>query len=117
MPAGLDVTVPLPTPVLLTVSVKRCSVNIAVTVRVALIVTVQVVPETESHPVHPVKIESGPGVAVSVTGESLVNDAEQALPHVIPAGFDVTLPSPSPCLITASVSSSFTVSVVLPLFP
>ena len=31
------------------------------------IVTVQVAPETESHPVHPVKIDVMAGVAVSVT--------------------------------------------------
>src|SRR6266849_5121821 len=91
--------------------------NIAVTVRAALIVTMHFTPETESHPVHPVKIESGPVVAVSVTGESLVNDAEHALPQVIPVGFEVTLPSPSPCLNTARVSSSLTVSAALPVLP
>ena len=33
----------------------------------ALMVTVQVEPDVESHPVQPVKIDNGPGVAVSVT--------------------------------------------------
>jgi hypothetical protein len=67
IPDGLEVTVPSPRPVLLTVSVKLFSVNAAVTDRAALIVTVHVAPETESHPVHPAKIESAPGAAVSVT--------------------------------------------------
>jgi len=39
----------------------------AVTDFAALIVTVQVEPETASHPVQPVKTESVPGVAVKVT--------------------------------------------------
>ena len=70
MPAGLDVTVPLP--VGLTVSVKRFSVKLAVTDRAALIVTVQVAPETESHPVQPAKVEFRSGEAVSVTAALMV---------------------------------------------
>ena len=70
MPAGLDVTVPLP--VSLTVSVKRFSVNVAVADRAAVIVTLQVAPETESHPVQLPKVESDPGAAVSVTAVLIV---------------------------------------------
>src|SRR5216117_983133 len=98
MPDGLDVTVPLPRRVLalLTLSVKRCSMKMAVTERALLIVTVQVAPETESQPVHPVKIESMPAAAVSVTGESLTNDAVHVGPHEMPAGLEVMVPRPSP---------------------
>jgi len=64
-----------------------------------------------------VKIESAPGVAVIVTGESLTNDAEQAAPQLMPAGADVTVPVPSPCRMAASVSICLTVTVVLPAFP
>jgi hypothetical protein len=67
IPAGLDVTVPWPRPVLPTVNVKVFSVNTAVTDRPALIVTLQVAPATESHPVHPAKFESAPGDAINVT--------------------------------------------------
>ena len=41
--------------------------NAALTDRAALSVTVQVVPETESHPVQPVNSEPSAGVAVRVT--------------------------------------------------
>src|SRR5919204_390631 len=57
------------------------------------------------------------GAALSVTCESLRNCEKHVLPQLIPAGFDVTVPVPSPCLAAASVSICFTVIVVLPLFP
>ena len=46
---------------------KLCTVKLAVTVRAAFIVTVQAVPETESHPVHPPNAEPLFAAAVSVT--------------------------------------------------
>ena len=67
MPAGIDITAPVPVPALPTVSVARCSVKIAVMDRAVLIVTVQVAPETESHPVHPPKVDFKSAEAVSVT--------------------------------------------------
>ena len=67
IPAGLDVTVPLPRPLLVTVSVKNCKLNVAVTDFAALIATVQVVPETELQPVQPPKCEPPAAAAVSVT--------------------------------------------------
>jgi len=68
IPPSLEVTVPLPMrPVLLTDRVKLCKVNVAVTARAALMVTLQVVPETASQPLQPVKIDPLAGVAVRVT--------------------------------------------------
>jgi hypothetical protein len=68
---GLDVEVTVPSPIrrfaLETVSGNVCSVNVAVTVRAAFMVTMHVAPETLSQPVHPVKLEPVEGVAVSVT--------------------------------------------------
>src|SRR5438445_10895715 len=92
MPAGLDVTVPLP--VSLTVSVKRFSVKVAVTDRAALIVTVQLAPATESQPVHPVKSESAPGDAVNVTRSEERRVGKEGGPQGMPAGLDVTVPLP-----------------------
>ena len=67
MPPSLEVTVPLPVPPLLTVRVNRCTLNVAVTDRAPLIVTVQVVSETPSQPLQPAKTEPWLGAAVSVT--------------------------------------------------
>src|SRR5438093_13611157 len=96
MPAGLDERVPGPVPLFAAVSVNRFSMKIAVTFRAPLIVTVHVAPDTESQPVQPVKFESVPPAAVSVTCEPLTNDAEQVGAHAMPVGFDVTVPVPSP---------------------
>src|SRR3954468_7923133 len=76
MPCGLEVTVPLPMPVLATVSVNRFSMKLAVTDLAFAMPTVHVVPETASQPVQPVKLEVAVGAAVSVTCESLRNCAE-----------------------------------------
>ena len=73
IPGGDEVTVPLPIPVVDTVSVNRLSMKIAVTDLDDDIETVHVAPETESQPVHPVKSEFAAGAAVSVTCESLTN--------------------------------------------
>ena len=68
---GLEVEVTVPLPVskfdLLTCKGKVCSVNVAVTVLAAFMVTVHVAPDTASHPVQAVKLDPTAGVAVSVT--------------------------------------------------
>ena len=67
MPAGALVTVPLPAPVLLTVSEKLWSAKVAVTDCAPLIVTVQVPVPEQPLPLQPVKVDPAAGVAVSVT--------------------------------------------------
>ena len=62
---ALSVTPPRPVPALLTVRVglkKVAEIDFD-----ALMVTVQVVPEAESQPLHPVKVDPPLGAAVSVT--------------------------------------------------
>jgi hypothetical protein len=51
----------------LTVRVKLCRVKVAVTDLAALMVTVQVPPETESHPLQAVRVDPVAGVAVRAT--------------------------------------------------
>lgn len=59
-----------------------------------LTVIVQVFPVVvEAHPVHDV-VNPANGAAVSVTCVPFANDAEQADPQLIPAGFEVTVPLP-----------------------
>src|SRR2546421_5225945 len=64
-PGTLEVTSPRPVPALLTVSVGL--LNAAVIHLAALMTRVQVVPETESHPLHAEKSNPSSGVAVRVT--------------------------------------------------
>ena len=67
MPAGELVTVPLPAPALVSVRLKVCNVNVAVTDCAALMVTTQEAVPVHA-PLHPVNTEPAAGVAVSVTG-------------------------------------------------
>jgi hypothetical protein len=92
MPESAEVTVPRPVPVLFTVSVGI--VNVAVTERDALIVTVQLVPDDVSQPLQLEKTEPPTVVAVSVTDVFVANAAEHVDPQLIPEGLDVTLPLP-----------------------
>jgi len=88
-------------PVLLTLRVKLCRANVAVTDWAAFMVTVQV-PVPLQAPLQPVNVELGSGVAVSVTMVPLAKLAEQVAPQLIPAGLLVTVPVPVPVLLTES---------------
>ena len=95
MPAGLDVTDPLPVPAFVIVSVAGgIKLKFAVQLRSAVIV---MLPSRQSaSPAHPLKREPGAGVAVSVTTCAKVNGVLQTLPQLMPAGLDVTVPLPVP---------------------
>jgi len=67
IPAGLEVTVPLPVPVLLTVRGKVCLLNVAVTVVDAFMVTAQVPVPEQPPPLQPVKVDPPAAAAVRVT--------------------------------------------------
>jgi len=101
-PAGALVTVPLPAPALLTVSVKDCKAKVAVTEVAALIVTVQVPLPEQPPPLQPLKVEPAAGAAVKVTAVPLANETEQVVPQEMPAGLLVTVPLPVPALETVS---------------
>jgi hypothetical protein len=107
----VDVTVPLPTPkvlALVTLSSKRCRVKATATDFGPVILTVQVVPETASHPLQP-WVEPVAGAAVSVTTVPRGYAAEQVGWQLIwlgLAGFDVevTVPVPLPDFATVRVT-------------
>ena len=68
MPVGVLVTVPLPVPALLTMSVADDDVaNVAVTVVAAVTVTVQGPEPVHPPPLQPLKVDPVAGVAVRVT--------------------------------------------------
>ena len=64
---SLDVTVPLPVPPGVTVSVNCCTLNVAVTDRAPLIVTGHVVLVPVQLPPQPPNVDPLPAAAVSVT--------------------------------------------------
>ena len=105
IPGGLEVTVPLPMmPVFLTVRVKRCTAKVALTARAVLMVTLQVVPETVSHPLQPLKMDPLAGLAVRVTVVPLLYVAEQVGPQLILPSLEVTVPLPVPAPVTVKVT-------------
>jgi hypothetical protein len=93
------VTVPVPVPLFATVKEKVWRVKVAVTDLAASIVTMQL-PVPVHPPDHPVKLESKEGVAVSVTVAPLLNEEEQVMPQLIPAGLLSTVPVPVPAFVT-----------------
>jgi 3D (Asp-Asp-Asp) domain-containing protein len=99
IPAGSEVTVPLPTLLTLRGKVGTLRLKVAVTVRSWVICTTQA-PVPVQSPLHPVKVEPGAGVAVRVTGRLSGKLAWQVLPQVIPAGSEVTVPLPLPVGLT-----------------
>lgn len=98
------VTVPVPVPDLVTV--RRLAANVAVTVFAASIVVTQVPVPEQPPPDQPANVEVGPGVAVSVTRVPDRYSSEQSRPHVMPIGFDVTVPVPVPVSSSESVNGS-----------
>ena len=104
IPAGLLVTVPAPPPALVTVRVEGTALNVAVTDLLALIATTHAPVPLHPLPLHPPKVDPDAGAAVNVT---VVPDAKGKLhvvPQSIPAGLLVTVPIPTPFLVTARVN-------------
>src|SRR5689334_8909707 len=104
MPAGALDTVPVPEPVVWTVSRNVMRLNVAVTVVLPLGVKMQL-PVPVQGPLQPVNTEPGFTPAASVTGEPLGNGALHAFtPQSIPAGALVTLPDPVPAFAIVTVT-------------
>ena len=76
--------------------------NVAVTLVLALTVTVQVAVPVQA-PDQPAKVEPEEGVAVRVTEVPLLKVAAQVEPQLIPAGVLVTVPVPVPAGVTVRV--------------
>jgi hypothetical protein len=96
MPTGLELTVPLPFPDLLTVRPLDWGLNVAVQAMFAFIVTA---PSWQSAlPLQPPKTEPGAGVAINLTAVPLLYVCAQAAPQFMPLGELVTVPLPDPLL-------------------
>lgn len=103
IPAGADVTVPAPVPVLDTVSGTEVALGakVAVTQRASVIETVQR-PVPEHARDQPVKVDPAAALAVRVTLVPEMKVVRHVEPQLIPDGDDDTVPEPSPDLVTAS---------------
>jgi hypothetical protein len=77
-------------------------VNVAVTERAWVIVTVQV-PVPVQAPLQPVKVEPVDAVAVRVTLVPLVKVALQVAPQLTPVGLELTVPDPVPLFVRVMV--------------
>ena len=75
--------------------------KVAVTACAALTVMLQV-PVPAQLPLQPVKAVTAAGAAVKVTAVPVGSDAEHVAPQLMPAGVLVTVPVPSPDLLTVS---------------
>ncbi|MBI1766860.1 MAG: hypothetical protein HYR67_00620 [Bacteroidetes bacterium] len=105
IPAGLEMTVPLPVPPGIIVRLKFPAIglelNTSVTAVSLVTILEQVLPTEPKHtPPHPAKEEPAAGVAVKVTDVPVTNDAVQVPGQLIPAGFEVTTPEPVPPRLT-----------------
>jgi hypothetical protein len=107
IPAGLLVTIPLPVPDLLTVSMIVCRPKFAVTEVAAVMLTVQVPAPVQPAPLQPVKIDPGAARAVNVTAVLDGKEYEQLEPQLIPTGLLLTVPLPAPVLPTLRVYEVF----------
>ena len=90
MPAGAEVTVPVPVPALETANVYWVRVKVAVTVVAAARVTTQEPVPLQPPPLQPEKIDPEGAVAYRMTWESLGASVVQVAPQVMPAGDEVT---------------------------
>src|SRR6266487_4542385 len=98
IPAGELLTVPLPFPSLVTVSVLM-DWKVALTERFALMLTVHV-PVPVQAPDQPEKTEPAAGVAFRLTEVPCTYACVQVEPQLIPTGEEVTVPEPEPVLVT-----------------
>ena len=114
IPAGTEVTIPPPVPARTTVRSKLSLVNVAVTLRAWLMVTVHA-PVPVHAPDQPANAETALGVAVSVTTLDAAYDAAQVPPHEMPPSEDVTAPEPGPAIATVS-AKVFVTNVALTTF-
>jgi len=120
IPAGLEVTVPLPPTVTCSEPFCAAAAKLAPTLWGAFIVTVQVEALPEQAPVHPTKVLPDAGAADNVTAVPLAYDwlHVPGLVQLMPAGFEVTEPAPptvtcsgSICTAGAKLAETFSVAL------
>lgn len=107
MPAGVDVTVPVPAPLVETLKVLPGGrfEKFAPTVFALSTVIRQLAAVPEQSPDQPVNIESVLGVAERTTVLPEAKSVAQVAPQLIPAGVDEITPVPSPVLLVVTLKT------------
>jgi len=101
IPAGAELTVPVPLPFLVTVSRYVASVKVAVTFLAWVMETSQVAAVPVQPPDQPVKVEPVAAAADRVTLSLAASNAEQVVPQAMSVEATVvTVPLPVPALVT-----------------
>jgi hypothetical protein len=78
--------------------------NVALTVMLLLIGTLQELVPVQPPPLQPAKTDPEPGTALRVTVVPPEKDREQVVPQLMPIGLLVTVPLPVPFLVISSVN-------------
>jgi hypothetical protein len=103
IPAGADVTVPMPVPDLVTEIGQEVLTNVALIALFPFAVNTQLLAPVQPPP-HPMNVEPASAVAVSTTAAPSSNWPTHDAPQSIPEGDDVTEPDPVPSLTTVTVT-------------
>src|SRR5438876_12000167 len=103
MPPSAALFRSVPVPPLLTVSVNRCTLKVAVTDRDAFMVTVQVSPETPSQPLQLPKVDPPLALAVRSEERRVGKEAGSGGPPLLQPTKEVTVLVPVPTVLTLGV--------------
>jgi len=112
------VTIPAPVPASITLKVSApwLRLNVALTVSLALRLTVQVgLLPVQPPPDQPAKVAFVPGVSLSVTRVPGSKLALQIAPQLIPEGLLETVPTPVPARLTLNTGAELKVAVTCSL--
>src|SRR5688500_18575296 len=106
MPAGAELTVPVPVPAGTTARERCGRAHDGVTIFAVPAVPMQVPVPVQPPPLQPSNVEPVAGEAVSTTIVFGANVSMQSMPQLMPAGFDDTTPDPLPSSATRSELST-----------
>ena len=103
IPAGEEVTVPEPVPLVVTVRAPDERLKVALQLLLPDTVTR---PELVQSPLQPAKVDPAAGLGIRVTTVPTAKGAEQMAPQLMPTGENVTVPEPAPLFVMVRPSET-----------